>query len=69
MLVCAEAMARAALLRQESRGAHSREDFPEQDKGHWSTVNLVSKQGSTGMELSEVPQPAMPDEIKELLKD
>jgi succinate dehydrogenase / fumarate reductase flavoprotein subunit len=69
MLVCAEAMARAALLRQESRGAHSREDFPEQDKGHWSTVNLVSKQGANGMELSEVPQPAMPDEIKELLKD
>ena len=29
MLVCAEAIARAALRRHESRGAHSRLDFPE----------------------------------------
>ena len=29
MLVCAEAIARAALRRTESRGAHSRLDFPE----------------------------------------
>jgi succinate dehydrogenase / fumarate reductase flavoprotein subunit len=40
LLVCAEAIARSALERAESRGAHSRIDYPEQSP-EWGTRNLV----------------------------
>jgi len=35
LLTVAEIMARAALLRTESRGSHYREDFPQRDDAHW----------------------------------
>jgi len=35
MAVLARLMLRAALLREESRGAHYRKDFPERDDEHW----------------------------------
>ena len=37
----AEAIARAALLREESRGAHSRLDFPEPYDDDWGERNIV----------------------------
>ncbi len=40
MLICAEAITRAALRRQESRGAHSRLDFPKYDD-YWGEHNLL----------------------------
>ena len=39
-LCTAQLMALAALMRQESRGSHYREDFPEQDDENWST-NII----------------------------
>ncbi len=50
MLICAEAITRAALLRQESRGAHSRIDFPKYDD-YWGEHNIVIKKGGQTMKV------------------
>jgi succinate dehydrogenase / fumarate reductase flavoprotein subunit len=47
MLTAAEAVLRGALLREESRGAHSRTDFPETDS-EWRK-NLLFRRTETGM--------------------
>lgn len=60
LLITAEAVARAAELREESRGAHTRADFPGEQK-EWLNYNIVSKKGVDGnMELSKVER-SMPD--------
>ena len=52
MLDCAESIALSAIERKESRGAHTREDFPERDDENWLKHILVS-QTEDGPALSE----------------
>ena len=65
MLIVSEAIAKAALARQESRGGHTRDDFPGPDP-EWGTKNLVVNLNAdgTGVDLHEKPLPVMPDELK-----
>lgn len=54
MFLCAEAVARSAKIRQESRGAHSRVDF-QGERDEWSGVNIVIRKADDGsMELEQV---------------
>ncbi|MFL6022127.1 MAG: FAD-binding protein, partial [Marmoricola sp.] len=64
MLVVSEAIAKAALTRQESRGGHTRNDFPATSP-EWGTKNLVVtlNAAGTGIELAEKPLPVMPEEL------
>lgn len=65
MLLVSEAVAKAALARQESRGGHTRNDFPGPDP-EWGTKNLVVRLNAdgTGVDLTEQPLPEMPDDLK-----
>jgi len=65
MLTVSEAITRSALMREESRGGHTRSDYPGTDP-HFAKVNLVVRRDGRQMTLAEEPLPVMPDELKEL---
>jgi succinate dehydrogenase / fumarate reductase flavoprotein subunit len=68
MLLIAEVVARAALQREESRGAHTRLDFPKTDSGgYWETVNSCAKYVDGRVDVGLVPKPEMPAELKAIV--
>jgi succinate dehydrogenase / fumarate reductase, flavoprotein subunit len=58
MLLVAECVALAALERQESRGGHTREDYPEMSP-EWRKVNLILTLTGDKLELTHQPIPTM----------
>jgi succinate dehydrogenase / fumarate reductase, flavoprotein subunit len=54
LLLLAEATVAGALARQESRGAHYREDFPKRDDAGWLKHTLATKT-SSGIDLTYKP--------------
>ena len=54
LIDCAEAMAPSALARTESRGAHSRDDYPERDDASWLKHTLAYR-GEAGPTLRYKP--------------
>jgi succinate dehydrogenase / fumarate reductase flavoprotein subunit len=69
LLTVSEAIARAALERKESRGAHFREDFENKDAewGRWNIV--VRKQADGAMELERIPVTETPAELKQIIEE
>jgi succinate dehydrogenase / fumarate reductase, flavoprotein subunit len=68
MLTISEAVARSALVREESRGAHSRIDFPE-PSAEWGTKNNIIKRGASGMTLRQDVKPEIPADLKQVLAE
>jgi succinate dehydrogenase / fumarate reductase flavoprotein subunit len=69
LLIVAEAIARCAIERKESRGGHFREDFPEKSES-FAHVNMVVKKGPDGgMNLHRQPLLEMPAELKQIVEE
>jgi succinate dehydrogenase flavoprotein subunit len=63
MLVVSQCTAKAALEREESRGGHTREDFPKMSP-EWRRINLVCSLDDSGdVVLERKPVPRMPAEL------
>jgi succinate dehydrogenase / fumarate reductase flavoprotein subunit len=67
MLCVSEAIARSALLRKESRGAHSRLDYTNLDPA-LGKVNMSVRKAPDGMQVAPAPLPEMPAELKALFE-
>lgn len=68
MLTSSEIIVRSALERTESRGAHWRLDYPNEDP-FWGKHNIIAKNESGELKLERRPVPEIPPELQELLKD
>jgi succinate dehydrogenase / fumarate reductase flavoprotein subunit len=69
MVTVSKAVAKCALERRESRGGHTRLDFPDYSE-QLSKVNAVVRKGADGkMEYNQAPLPEMPEELKKLFEE
>ena len=66
LLTVAECSAVAALERKESRGGHTRDDFPKADP-EWGKKNVVARRKGADIELRTEPLPKVPDDLQALL--
>jgi succinate dehydrogenase / fumarate reductase, flavoprotein subunit len=69
MLLVSECIARAALEREESRGGHTRDDFPTPSE-EWGGRNLVlTAAPDHEVTLKHQPLPVMPGELQQLFEE
>ena len=66
MLTVSEAVTRSALAREESRGAHSRIDYPGLDATWGTRNNVIAREGSA-MTLRQSAVPELPSDLKKLV--
>ncbi|MFZ1057844.1 MAG: fumarate reductase/succinate dehydrogenase flavoprotein subunit [Candidatus Rokuibacteriota bacterium] len=67
LLTVSQAVTLAALERKESRGGHTRDDYPKTDP-ELGKVNLVVRKVGTELTVGREPLPQMPPELRQLLE-
>jgi succinate dehydrogenase / fumarate reductase flavoprotein subunit len=65
LLLVSECLARSALAREESRGGHTRDDFPAMDP-QWRQVNLICRMTDEQVNVSKQAVPTVPNELLSL---
>jgi succinate dehydrogenase / fumarate reductase, flavoprotein subunit len=68
MIVTSKATAKCALERKETRGGHTREDYPDYSP-ELEKVNSCIKEEDGAMAFSTLPKPEMPAELKKLFEE
>jgi succinate dehydrogenase / fumarate reductase flavoprotein subunit len=68
MLSVSEAVTLGALERKESRGGHTRDDYPDTD-AKFGKVNIVIRRKNGEWDLRQEPLPEMPDDLKVLFEE
>jgi succinate dehydrogenase / fumarate reductase flavoprotein subunit len=69
MLLVSECIARSALEREESRGGHTRDDFPAADP-EWGGVNVICTLAPDGnVVVSRQALPQMPPELAGIFEE
>ncbi len=68
LLTVSEAITLSAIERKESRGGHTRDDYPEPDS-HFAKVNVVLRQRNGEMTVTQEPLPEMAAELRKLFGD
>ena len=66
LLTVTEAVARAALERRESRGAHTRVEYPDSDE-RLGKLNVVVRKQDARMSVTHEPIPPMPADLARVL--
>jgi succinate dehydrogenase / fumarate reductase flavoprotein subunit len=67
MLLVSESIALSALQRKESRGGHTRDDYPKMDP-QWRQYNHLTKWNGSAIEVKSEEAIAMPNELMELFE-
>jgi succinate dehydrogenase / fumarate reductase flavoprotein subunit len=68
MLLVSECVARAALLRQESRGGHTRDDYPAMDPSWRQKLLVCSGTGDGPVKVEEQQTVTMRDDLIQLFQ-
>jgi len=69
LLTCSEAVTRSALERQESRGGHFREDFPNKDAAY-AGFNVLCRRGADGeMQIVRESLPEIRADLKQIIEE
>ncbi|MCX6714123.1 MAG: fumarate reductase/succinate dehydrogenase flavoprotein subunit, partial [Candidatus Vogelbacteria bacterium] len=67
-LKTSEIIVLCALMRQESRGAQWRSDFPDKDP-EWGKKNLIAKKVDSALEITTRPVQEMPEHLAKLFEE
>jgi succinate dehydrogenase / fumarate reductase flavoprotein subunit len=68
MLLVSEAVGKAALTRTESRGGHTRDDYPKTDP-ELGKVNLIVTEKNGKVAITRKPLPKMPADLAKLFEE